>query len=345
MWVNGEQQYEVTDTDLKTTNKHRDAVLHHVALQSDSSSLFSRYSNNSSTMAPSYEPTGMLKTRDGVTLAYHQSGPKNAPNILLIPGWSQTAAQWGKQIAHFGQHYRVTTYDHRNHGESEKNKHGMRITRLAADLDDLVRQLDLTDVIMMGHSMGSSVLWAYWDTFADSRERVKQFIFVDQPPVMILDPAWSEAEAKSFSAMFRPEAIYDVVHAISAPKGEDFIRGFVGSMFTSDIPKEDMDWVVEQNEKMALADKATLLLDHASRDWRDVIRTIDVPTLVVTGRASLIPVDGLEWIALATKGDCVVFEKEEGGSHFMFWENSKEFNEIVDKWIRGEVKTVTSGDL
>ncbi len=295
-------------------------------------------------MAPSYEPTGTLNTWDGVTLSYHQSGPTNAPNLLLIPGWSQTAAQWNKQITHFSHHYRVTTYDHRNHGESEKTKHGMRVARLAADLDDLVRQLALTDVIMMGHSMGSSVLWAYWDTFADSRKRVKQFVFVDQPPVMITDPAWSEAETTTVSAMFKPGAIYDIIHAITASDGKDFIRGFVGSMFTPDVSKDDMEWIVEQNERMSLADKAALLLDHASRDWRDVIGTINVPTLVVTGKASLIPTDGLEWIAMATKGDCVVFEKEEGGSHFMFWENPKEFNEIVEKWIRGEVKTVTSKD-
>lgn len=296
-------------------------------------------------MAPSYEPTGTLKTWDVVTLSYHQSGPTDAPNLLLIPGWSQTAAQWKKQITHFSQHYRVTTYDHRNHGESGKTKHGMRIARLAADLDDLVRQLDLTEVIMMGHSMGSSVLWAYWDIFAESRKRVKHFVFVDQPPVMTLDPAWSEMEAKSVSAMFKPEGIYDIIHAIIAPGGKDFIRGFVASMFTPDISKDDMEWILKQNEKMSLEDKAALLLDHGSRDWRDVIRTIDIPTLVVTGRASLVPVDGSEWIAMTTKGDCVVFEKEEGGSHFMFWENPNAFNEIVDKWIRGEGKTITSGDL
>jgi pimeloyl-ACP methyl ester carboxylesterase len=75
---------------------------------------------------------------------------------------------------------------------------------------------------------------------------------------------------------------------------------------------------------------ATLMLDHALRDWRDVIPSIRLPTVVVAGEASLFPVSSQEWISKQIPGSkLVVFEPDEGGSHFMCLENPARFAEAV----------------
>ncbi|KAI1631276.1 Alpha/Beta hydrolase protein [Biscogniauxia mediterranea] len=79
---------------------------------------------------------------DGVRLAYNQYGPPSAPNLVLIPGWAQTAAAFRKQVQHFQSRFRVTTYDHRGHGR-------VRQARLR-----VLVQLDLRDAALLGHSMG-----------------------------------------------------------------------------------------------------------------------------------------------------------------------------------------------
>jgi non-heme chloroperoxidase len=59
-----------------------------------------------------------VTTTDGVKISYIRAG--SGPDLLFIPGWSQTAAQWRKQLVEFSQNYRVTAVDMRGHGESGK---------------------------------------------------------------------------------------------------------------------------------------------------------------------------------------------------------------------------------
>jgi pimeloyl-ACP methyl ester carboxylesterase len=290
----------------------------------------------STTDTSKYGPKGFIKTSDDVKLSYIQAGPASGPKLLLVPGWSQTAAQWEKQIDYFSQSYNVVAYDHRGHGESEKPSHGYRISRLAADLHDLITQLDMKDVTIMGHSMGSSVIWCYWDLFADSRKRVSKLVLVDQASYMTADPSWPPERAASISAIFAPSTARELGNGMCGPDGRVATTALLKSMFTAAVSTDDFDWTVGQNLKMSPEHAATLLIDHANNDWRDVLPRIDVPTLLVAAKGSLFNADGIRWIATQIPGaECRIFEVEELGSHFMFWENPKLFNGVVDDFLRG----------
>jgi len=100
-----------------------------------------------------------IKTNDGVQLHYLEAGTTGLPDLLLLHGGSQTAAQWRKQIEEFSSTYHVIAPDLRGHGESSKPTHGYRTARFAADVHDLIVQLQLKDITVIAHSMGCSVLW------------------------------------------------------------------------------------------------------------------------------------------------------------------------------------------
>jgi non-heme chloroperoxidase len=275
-----------------------------------------------------------LKTWDGITLSYTQLGPEDAANLLFIPGWSQTAEEWRKQVEHFSKIFRVTTYDHRGHGESEKTTRGYRISRLAADLNDLITQLDLRSITIVAHSMGCSVAWCYWDIFADSRKRVSKLVLVDQAACMTANPAWSPEKATQLSAVFTSDAVYGLANGIAGPDSQAATTGLVKQLFSASIPQEEFDWVLEQNFKMPGESSAALLLDHAANDWRDVLPTIDVPTFVLGAEGSVFGAAGLKWIAAQIgQAKCEIFSKEEGGSHFMFWESPQKFNSTLDNFL------------
>jgi non-heme chloroperoxidase len=281
-------------------------------------------------------PQSHIKTWDGVTLSYTQSGPVDSANLLFISGWAQTAEEWHKQFTHFSKNYRVTTYDHRGQGESEKTSRGYRISRLAADLNDLITQLDLKDITIVAHSMGCSVTWCYWDLFADSRKRISKLVFVDQPAYLTANPAWTPEYATQLSAVFTSEAVYGLANGISGPDGSSTTTGLLKQLFSESVTQEDFEWVLKQNLKMEGKSSAMLLLDHASNDWRDVLPMINVPTLVVGAKGSIFGPHGLEWIAGQIKGSkCEIFENEDGGSHFMFWENAQHFNSVLEDFIKG----------
>jgi non-heme chloroperoxidase len=65
-----------------------------------------------------------------------------------------------------------------------------------------------------------------------------------------------------------------------------------------------------------------------------VIPRIKIPTLVVGGKASLVPWTSQVWVSKQIKGSRLeVFEESEGGAHFMFMEAHDKFNRIVGEFI------------
>lgn len=275
--------------------------------------------------------TGFVQTQDGVRLSYAQAGAARGQNLLFIPGWRQTAAEWKKQVAYFsGAGYRVTTYDMRGHGESEKPDFGYRLSRFGADLNDVLTTLNLQNVSIIAHSMGSSVTWAFWDQYPKERKRINHFALIDQSSILVADPTWTKLESETFSAaLFTPSQTYQFSKNISAE-----LAPFVKSMFTPAISQADYDFVLAQNRKISDKHAATLLINHAFADWRDVLPRIDIPTLVVSGDVSINNASGIAWAAKQIPGaQSRTFTAAERGSHFMFWENPGLFNSIIEKFV------------
>jgi pimeloyl-ACP methyl ester carboxylesterase len=271
-----------------------------------------------------------VTTSDGVRLNVLEAG--SGRPLVMVPGWSQTAAQFRRQIEGLSDRYRVIALDMRGHGDSDKPAHGYKIQRLAKDVWDVLRALDLKDVAILGHSMGCSVLWCYFDLFG--AERIGRFVFCDEPPMLTSNPAWSAQQAEDAGAIFTPEAVTQTMNALAGPDGVATTKGFVGGMVTSAMPADTLAWMIEENLKLPRGHAATLIYNHCHQDWRDVIPRIDVPCLFIGGRVSLVPWKSVAWAASQVNGARLeIFEEAEGGQHFMFEENPAKFNRIVAEFI------------
>jgi pimeloyl-ACP methyl ester carboxylesterase len=273
---------------------------------------------------------GSVKTNDGYTLRYEEAG--TGKPIVCIPGWSQTAAQFKHQVSGLSDRYRVIAVDMRGHGESDKPDHGYTIQRLAKDVQDLLVALNLTDVTWMGHSMGCSVAWSYFELWGT--DRLSKLVLIDQMPMITANPAWSPQEREDAGTIFDPTSLYETINKLAGPDGDKTTEGFIGSMFTKAYPRGEVAWVVAQNLKMPRKYAAELLFNHSNQDWRAVIPRITLPTLVVGGKASTVPWKSQVWIHNQIRGSRVeIFEEEEGGNHFMFMENPDKFNRIVREFV------------
>jgi non-heme chloroperoxidase len=273
---------------------------------------------------------GEVTTSDGVTLRYLEAGAGKP--ILMIPGWSQTAEQFRHQLTGLSDRYRVIAVDMRGHGESDKPAHGYKISRLAKDVHDMIHAMDLEEVNILGHSMGSSVIWNYYDMFGP--ERLSKLLLIDQMPMITSNPAWSEEEKANAGSIFTPESLYETINALAGPDGVETTRGFIGNMVTKAIPEEDKAWIIERNLTMPREHAATLLYNHSTQDWRDLIPRIDTPSLVVGGRVSVVPWRSQAWVADQIKGARLeIFEEADGGNHFMFIEAPDKFNSIVADFV------------
>src|ERR1051326_4331031 len=86
---------------------------------------------------------------------YYEDHGKGSP-VVLIHGWPLSGASWEKQTAALlAAGHRVITYDRRGFGRSSKVGSGYNYDTFAADLDRLLRKLDLKKIALVGFSMGS----------------------------------------------------------------------------------------------------------------------------------------------------------------------------------------------
>ena len=112
------------------------------------------------------------------------------------------------------------------------------------------------------------------------------------------------------------------------------VADLLAGMFSDGISRQELLWIAEENLKMPRQHAADLVYHHAMIDWRDMISTIRLPTMVVGGDASAFPAHTQRWLAEQIPGaECVIFGADEGGSHFVFYENPEKFNAVVEAFL------------
>jgi non-heme chloroperoxidase len=215
-----------------------------------------------------------ITTSDGVRLHYADEGD-GAP-VVLIAGFCAPLESWELQrSALAGAGYRVIGLDRRSHGGSDSPPYGQRLSRHGKDVHEVLTELGLDDVTLIGGSMGASTIWAYYDLFG--AERLRAVVSVDQTPKMVNDDTW-------------PYGFYGLT-----PEN-------VGTFFAGGIPDTGRGKQPDRLARFArfaealgyepeFADPGTperraLLQNHAEQDWRDVIARMTVPSLFVAGRES-----------------------------------------------------------
>ena len=277
--------------------------------------------------------TNSFVTNDGVRLNYLEAG--SGRPLVMIPGGSQTAAQFKYQLDGLSENYRVIALDMRGHGDSEKPGHGYHIHRLSKDVYDFLAGSGLSDVTLSGHSLGCGVIWGYWELFGS--EYLERLILIDQPPFFLTNPRWSEQETIDSGAFLDGSDLIEWVNSwVTSSDNPDpykLVENFVKYWFTPAYPHDELKWVIEQNLKMPRELMARLVLSCATNDWRQIIPRINIPTLVIGGK-SIFREESLRWIASQiTDSQVVIFDENEGGSHFMFMENPHKFNSIVSEFM------------
>jgi pimeloyl-ACP methyl ester carboxylesterase len=120
----------------------------------------------------------MQTTVDGMKIAYDDTG--SGPAIVLIHGFPLDRRIWNPQRDALAPIARVVRPDLRGAGESARGAAGPALMEaLAGDLAGLLDALDIERAIVVGHSIGSYVAFAFFRMYA---ERVAGFGLVAGHP-------------------------------------------------------------------------------------------------------------------------------------------------------------------
>ncbi|MFQ1003681.1 alpha/beta fold hydrolase [Modestobacter sp. SSW1-42] len=260
-----------------------------------------------------------VTTNDGVRLHVEERG--NGRPLVLLHGWTFSGRFFDRNVEALAQHARVVTVDLRGHGDSDKPEHGYRVARLARDLFDVLESVDLVDATVLGWSLGCPVIWSYLELFGP--HRLAQAVFVEQTPRQYLAVDWPWHHAQSFD----DAALAAMQAQVAAdPAGQD--RQQLQTIMRTEPTDAERELFLAEMAKCPPRVRNAVMADHTRHDWRDLLPTIDLPTLVCVARQDRV----FDWRGPAWVGEHVAGARTEffeDSSHALMLDEADRFNDVV----------------
>jgi pimeloyl-ACP methyl ester carboxylesterase len=104
-----------------------------------------------------------------VELYYRELG--TGKPLVILHGLFGFSDNWQTHAKKFSEYYRVLLVDLRNHGHSSWSEE-FSYRLMVDDLYELFQKLDLSDIILLGHSMGGKVAMHFAQTHSDYLEKL-----------------------------------------------------------------------------------------------------------------------------------------------------------------------------
>ncbi len=245
--------------------------------------------------------------------------------VVLIHGWPLSGASWEKQVpALMEAGCRVITYDRRGFGNSSRPASGYEYDTLADDLRKLVTGLDLRDATLVGFSMGGGEVARYFSRYGN--DRVSKAVFMAAIPPFLL---------KSLNNQLGVDgSVFEGIKKALSADRPAFLSKFFSNFYNVDTlgGKLVSDEVIRLNWNIAAGASAKGTLDCVSawlEDFREDLKRIDVPTLVVHGDADrILPIVATgKRTHEAIKGSKLVVIKD--APHGLNWTHAKKVNQAL----------------
>jgi len=251
---------------------------------------------------------------DGLRLAAYEAGNSAGPEILFIHGFSQCAECWEPQFydPQLSGRFRLTAFDLRGHGASDKPSSPDRYAEdrlFADDVQAVMDALDLKRPVLVGWSYAGRIIGDYLEAYGTARVAGINYVC-----------------ARTNN---RPEFVGPGCGHFPAMLGADpaaeraATRAFVRACFARQPAPEMLERILDYNMLVPPHIRAA----HLGRPPSDgaILATIDVPVLVSQGEEDLLVLKGLgELTASLVPG--ARLSLYQGVGHSPFAEDTSRFN-------------------
>jgi pimeloyl-ACP methyl ester carboxylesterase len=254
--------------------------------------------------------------------------------VVLIHGYPLDGHSWELQTrALLAAGHRVVTYDRRGFGQSSKVGTGYDYDTFAADLDAVLSILDLSDVVLVGFSMGTGELARYVARYGT--ERITKLAFLAS-----LEPFLVQRDDNPDGV---PQKVFDDIATAARTDRyawfTQFYRDFynldetLGSRISEDVVRASWNTATMSAPVAAYAVVPSWLEDF--RADTEAVRAAGLPTLILHGTADrILPVDvtARRFRHLVPDADYVEID---GAPHGLLWTHADEVNGALLRFVTG----------
>ena len=269
-----------------------------------------------------------ITTKDGAAIFYKDWG--SGQPVVFSHGWPLNSDAWDEQLFLFASNgFRAIAHDRRGHGRSSQTWTGNDMDTYADDLATLVKALDLNDAIHIGHSTGGGEVARYLGRHGTSR--AAKAVFVDSvPPFLLKTPDNPEG---------LPKEVYDQIRQGIARDRAQFYTEFSAIFYGTNRPNAkvsqgilDQFWRLSMQAGLVAAYQC--IKAFGETDFREDLKKIDIPTLVIHGDDDQVvpfPLSGARTVKLIPGATLKVYA---GAPHGLMSTHPNQFNKDLLDFAR-----------
>ncbi len=219
------------------------------------------------------------KSNAGSLQLHYQDFGKGRP-VVLIHGWPLSSRTWEPQVTELvNAGFRVIAYDRRGFGASSHPWTGYDYDTLAQDLHELLTELTLQDVTLVGFSMGGGEVARYLGLYGS--KFIRSAVFAAAVPPYLLqaknnpEGAVSEQDVQKKEGAVRSDRL-----AFLEEFTQKFFSDAQGKLLVSEPQRAYAKMIAAFASPKGTHD---CISAFSRTDFRADLAKIDIPTLVIHG--------------------------------------------------------------
>ncbi len=250
-------------------------------------------------------------SKDGTPISYEVSGT-GEPSLVFVHGWSCDARYWRAQVPVFSKKHRVIVLDLAGHGHSGTSRTRYTMKAFGEDVEAVTKSAGSSRVILIGHSMGGSVIA---EAAALMPDRVIGLIGVDT--------------LENVEYPLTREAL----ESMTAPMEKDFQTGcrqFVNGMILPETDPDLREWILSDMAaappEIALSAMNEMMTQYITGKAAAIFENVRIPVVTVNG--DLWPVNYEANRRHMLSFDAIVLRNAD---HFLMMARPDAFNKALEK--------------
>ena len=259
-----------------------------------------------------------MKTSDG-RFGYEAAGKPTSPPLVFLHGIGGAARAWRGQIEAFGDRYRAMAWDMPGYGGSAPLS-SVSIATLADALQDFLTEVGAIKPILVGHSIVGMIVQQWLTKHPDAAAAV--VLAQTSPAFGKADGDWQ----KEFIGARLGPLDRGATMASLAPTLVKELAGDNADAAGMELARDCMAAVPEASYRASM-------LALLGFDQRNALKTIAVPTLVLSGsRDKNAPAPMMA--KMATYIPSASYVELEGAGHLVNLERPAAFNAALDSFLK-----------
>ena len=255
----------------------------------------------------------VVPSKDGTPISFEIYG-SGEPTLVFVHGWSCDARYWRAQLPYFAKNHRVVMLDLAGHGHSGMTRLQYTMKAFGEDVRAVTESTGSRRVILIGHSMGGSVIAEAARIMAN---RVMGLIGIDT--LENIEYPLTREELKK----------------MMAPLVKDFRAGsrqFVDEMISPKTDPKLREWILSDMSAappaVALSAMNDMMSQYLTGEAAKIFDEIRVPVITVNG--DMWPVNYEANRRHMLSFDAIVLK---GADHFLMLNRPEQFNRTLEKAI------------